>query len=331
MQPYARSFDQPQSIVERMIHNVEKVIVGKRETIKQAFVAMLCGGHILFEDVPGVGKTMLVRAIARTIGCEFKRIQCTPDLLPSDVTGVSVYNPVTLEFEFRPGPLMTPIVLADECNRTSPKTQAALLEAMEEKRITIDGVSYELPQPFLLLATQNPVDYEGTFPLPEAQLDRFMMKLKLGYPAMAHEVQMLDRLQDKQPIEHLKPVIIQDEFVQLQKQTRLIHVDDSLKELIVKITNATRNDTDVYLGASPRASYALMRAAQAHAFIQGRSYVIPDDIKELALPVLHHRLLLTSEARMSGKNGESIMAGLLNSIQIPTSKGTSAHKRVGEL
>ncbi|MNI21188.1 ATPase RavA [compost metagenome] len=330
MQPYARSFDQPQLIVERMIHHVEKVIVGKRETIKQAFVAMLSGGHILLEDVPGVGKTMLIRAIARTIGCEFKRIQCTPDLLPSDVTGISMYNPKSGEFEFRPGPLMTHIVLADECNRTSPKTQAALLEAMEEKRITIDGVGYELPQPFLLLATQNPVDYEGTFPLPEAQLDRFMMKLRLGYPSMEHEVQMLERLQDRNPIEQLKPIIVQDEFVQLQQQTQTIHVDDVLKQFIVRLIAATRQHADIELGASPRASYALMRASQSLAFMQGRSYVIPDDIKELAVPVLHHRLLLSAEARMTGKTGEMIMKGLIDSATLPTFRVGSV-KKVGEL
>lgn len=322
-QPNARLFDQPHAIIERIIHNVEKVIVGKRETIEKAIIAMLCGGHVLLEDVPGVGKTMLVRTIARTIGCEFKRIQCTPDLLPSDVTGISMYNPATGAFEFRPGPIMSSIVLADELNRTSPKTQAAMLEAMEEGRITVDGIGYELPKPFLLLATQNPVDYEGTFTLPEAQLDRFMMKLKLGYPEAAHEVQMLDRLQERTPIDSLKPVIVQDEFVQLQKEIRHIHVDESLKEFIVSLSWLTRRHADLYLGASPRASYALLKAAQAKAYVQGRSYCVPDDIKELAVPVLSHRILLTSEARMLGKKSESIVADLLQAMSVPSSRQAS--------
>ncbi|KRF23153.1 AAA family ATPase [Paenibacillus sp. Soil787] len=317
MQSKTRIFDQPQPLVERMIMNVEKVIVGKRETIEKAFVAMLSGGHLLLEDVPGVGKTMLVRALARTIGCEFKRIQCTPDLLPSDVTGVSVFNVKTNDFEFRPGPLMTPIVLADEVNRTSPKTQSAFLEAMEEKRVTIDGVSYELPKPFVLLATQNPVDYEGTYALPEAQMDRFMMKLSLGYPTPEQEILMLDRLQDRQPLDHLKPVIVQDEFVQLQREAAMIHVDNTLKDFIVRLALATREHADLYLGASPRASYALMRASQTYAYMKGRSFVVPDDIKDLALPIWTHRLILTSEARMTGKSAESILTDLLASLQTP--------------
>ncbi|SDO66097.1 MoxR-like ATPase [Paenibacillus sp. yr247] len=324
MQSKTRIFDQPQPLVERMIMNVEKVIVGKRETIENAFVAMLSGGHLLLEDVPGVGKTMLVRALARTIGCEFKRIQCTPDLLPSDVTGVSVFNAKTGDFEFRPGPLMTPIVLADECNRTSPKTQSAFLEAMEEKRITIDGVGYELPKPFVLLATQNPVDYEGTYALPEAQMDRFMMKLTLGYPTPEQEILMLDRLQDRQPLDHLKPVIVQDEFVQLQREAAMIHVDNTLKDFIVRLALATREHSDLYLGASPRASYALMRAAQTSAYMKGRSFVVPDDIKDLVLPIWTHRLILTSEARMTGKSADMILSGLLASLQTPVLRYVSS-------
>lgn len=317
MQPFSGLFDKPESTIERMVNQVEKVILGKRETILQIFVAMLCGGHVLLEDVPGVGKTMLVRAIAKTIGSECKRIQCNPDLLPSDVTGVAIYNPKTMEFEFRPGPIFSPMVLVDELNRTSPKTQSALLEAMEERHVTVDGVSYELPETFVLLATQNPLDCEGTYALPEAQLDRFMMKLSLGYPNVKQEKQMLDRLMGKHPLELLKPVIVRDEFIELQKAAQAVHMDETLKDFIVRIMAATRQHKELYLGASPRASYALMRAAQAKALIEGRSYTIPDDIKSLIQPVLSHRLLLSSEARISGKTAEDILTDLLAHVPIP--------------
>ncbi len=311
------SFDRPEAVVERMIYNVEKVIVGKTDLIEKAIIALLCGGHILLEDVPGVGKTMFVRALAKTVGCEFKRIQFTPDMLPSDVTGVSVYNQKTAEFEFRPGPIMANMVLADEINRTSPKTQAALLEAMEERKVTADGTTYALPEPFLLLATQNPLAYEGTYALPEAQLDRFMIKLRLGYPKPEQEAELLGRLQEKHPVDALKPVLLKEELVSLQQRVRTVYVDDALKRYIVSIAEATRRHPDINLGASPRASLALMRAAQAHAFVRGRTYVVPDDIKAMLICTIAHRLILHPEARMTGKSGEAIARHIADTVPVP--------------
>jgi MoxR-like ATPase len=309
--------DKPEMIVGQMIDNVEKVMIGKRNTIEKVMVALLGGGHVLLEDVPGVGKTMLVKALSATLGGEFRRVQFTPDLLPSDLTGVSIFNSKTREFEFRPGPLMANIVLADELNRTSPRTQAALLEAMEEKQMTVDGITYPLPSPFMVMATQNPTEFEGAYRLPEAQLDRFFIKTSMGYPNQEEEVQMLARFHDQHPIHRLKPIMTPDEFLLLQQKVRTIHIDAAITRYIVQIIAQTRCSPTVYLGASPRASMALMRAAQAHAFMNGRRYVIPDDIKILAGAVLSHRLLLKSEARLKGATTEAVIAQIIKQTPVP--------------
>lgn len=316
-------FDASQAIVERMMHNVEKVISGKRQSIELVFVGLLAGGHILLEDVPGTGKTILARAVAKTIGAEFKRIQLTPDLMPSDVTGVSVWNPKSGEFEFRAGPIMAQVVLADELNRTTPKTQAALLEAMEERSVTVDGTTRPLPLPFVLLATQNPVESEGTFPLPEAQLDRFLLRVSLGYPELGAEMEMLSRVGEtvgSHPADRLRAVIVPEELLQLQREAAAVHVDDSVKEFIVRLAAATRQAPDIALGASPRASLALMRAAQARGWMRGRSYVIPDDVKDVAVPVLAHRLMPSIEARIAGRGVQGALIRLLESVPVPALK-----------
>ncbi|GCE03629.1 AAA family ATPase [Dictyobacter aurantiacus] len=303
--------------VQRVIGNVERVIVGKAEPVAFSLIAVICHGHILIEDVPGVGKTVLTKAIARSIGCSFKRIQFTPDLLPSDVTGVSIYNQKSGNFEFRPGPIMSQIVLADEVNRATPKTQSALLEAMEEAQITVDGVTYQLPQPFMVMATQNPIEYEGTFPLPEAQLDRFMMSIKLGYPRAEDEINILDSHQHHHPLEDLAQIMTADELVLIQQQVRSIHVDPSIREYIVALANATRNHQNIYLGVSPRGSLALFRASQALAAIRGRGYVIPDDIKLLVKPTLAHRIIVTPAARVRSVTSAQILDEILQSVPVP--------------
>src|SRR2546427_10495447 len=282
--------------VQRVINNVEKVIVGKAEPVAFSLIAVICHGHVLIEDVPGVGKTVLTKAIARSIGCTFKRIQFTPDLLPSDVTGVSIFNQKTGNFEFRAGPIMSQIVLADEINRATPKTQSALLEAMEETQITVDGVTLRLPEPFMVMATQNPIEYEGTFPLPEAQLDRFMMNIKLGYPKASDEMNILDTHQFHHPLDDLTQIMTAEELVLIQQQIRGIHVDPSIREYIVAIANATRNHSSIYLGASPRGSLALFRTSQALAAMRGRGYVIPDYVKLLTKATLAHRIIVTHAA-----------------------------------
>ncbi len=303
--------------VQRVINNVEKVIVGKAESVAFSLIAVICNGHVLIEDVPGVGKTVLTKAIARSIGCSFKRIQFTPDLLPSDVTGVSIYNQKTGNFEFRAGPIMSQIVLADEINRATPKTQSALLEAMEETQITIDGATYLLPEPFMVMATQNPIEYEGTFPLPEAQLDRFMMNIKLGYPKVSDEMNILDTHQFHHPLDDLEQIMSAEELIVIQKQIRSIHVDPSIREYIVAIANATRNHNNIYLGSSPRGSLALYRASQALAAIRGRGYVIPDDVKLLAKPTLSHRIIVTPAARVRAITSTAVLDEILQSVPVP--------------
>ncbi len=303
--------------VQRVINNVERVIVGKAESVAFSLIAVVCRGHILIEDVPGVGKTVLTKAIARSIGCTFKRIQFTPDLLPSDITGVSIYNQKTDNFEFRAGPIVAQIVLADEINRATPKTQSALLEAMEETQITIDGLTYRLPEPFMVMATQNPIEYEGTFPLPEAQLDRFMMNIKLGYPKVSDEMNILDTHQYHHPLDDLEQIMTAEELVLIQQQIRSIHVDPSIREYIVAIANATRNHNNIYLGSSPRGSLALYRTSQALAAIRGRGYVIPDDVKLLTKPTLAHRIIVTPAARVRAITSTAILDEILQSVPVP--------------
>jgi len=301
---------------EKVAANVERVIIGKRDEVRLTLVALLCRGHLLIEDVPGTGKTMLAKAVARSLGCSFRRIQFTPDLLPSDVTGISIYNQRTQEFEFRPGPIMAQVVLADEINRATPKTQSALLECMEEHQATIDGTTYAMPEPFLVVATQNPIEYEGTFALPEAQLDRFMMRIRLGYPSQADEQTILDQQKITHPLGDLKEVLSVKELLELQKGVREIYVDPSVADYMVRLVNATRTHPDVYLGASPRGSLALYRTGQALAALSGRDYVIPDDVKVLALPVIGHRLELRTARTAGGDHVISVVNELLSKVPV---------------
>jgi MoxR-like ATPase len=301
---------------ERVIHNVETVIVGKREQIELLMVALLCQGHVLLEDVPGTGKTMLARAAAISMGIQFKRLQCTPDLLSNDITGVSVFNQQTSQFDFRPGPVFVNILLADEINRATPRTQAALLEAMQERQVTLDGVTRRLPAPFLVLATQNPIEYEGTFPLPEAQLDRFLMRLSLGYPAEVDEIQILRNLRKLHPIETVAQVVDGADLLQLYDAVSDVHVDPSLERYIVALVRATRAHPDLALGASPRGSLALYKTAQALAALRRRDYVIPDDIKTLVPLTLAHRLILKPESQLRGRSAEAILGEILTATEL---------------
>jgi MoxR-like ATPase len=301
--------------------NVEKAIVGKRDVIDLCLVAILCQGHVLIEDVPGIGKTTLAKAIARSIGCAFRRIQFTPDLLPSDVTGISFFNQKTQEFEFRPGPVLTQVLLADEINRATPRTQSALLEAMQERQITVDGETIALPRPFLVLATQNPIELEGTFPLPEAQLDRFMLRVTLGYPAEDDEQTIVQRYQAGDPLASLRPVASADQILALERAAQAIHVDENVARYIIQVVRATRENSAIQLGASPRGSLFLYRGAQALAAIRGRSFVIPDDVKYLAPAILSHRVMISPQARLRGRSKDDIVAEVVSSVPVPVETG----------
>ena len=300
-----------------IIENIKRVIIGKDHAVELAVIALVCQGHILIEDVPGVGKTMLARSLARSAGCQFKRIQFTPDLLPSDITGVSIYNQKTGEFEFKDGPIISNLVLADEINRATPKTQSALLEAMDERQVTIDGVTRPIPRPFTTMATQNPIELEGTFPLPEAQLDRFLLTITLGYPTMEQELTIMADQQDTHPIESLEPVITAGEIIQIQEAVKSVYVDDLIRRYVVTLTDATRGHEDITLGSSPRGSLALFRGSQAMALIRGRDFVLPDDIKELAAPMLSHRMIVSAAARMRGIGPKEIIDGVVDQVSVP--------------
>jgi MoxR-like ATPase len=302
---------------DKIIENVEKVIIGKHHPVQMTVLALLCQGHLLIEDVPGVGKTMLARAIAKSIGCTFSRLQFTPDMLPSDVTGVSVFNQQTREFEFREGPVFAQIVLTDEINRATPKTQSALLEAMAEYQVTVDGTTYALNRPFLVLATQNPIEYEGTFPLPEAQLDRFMLRINLGYPSKRDEASILEAQRVVHPVQEITQVASVEELLDAQEQVKSVYVDELVKEYIVTLVDASRHHPDVYLGASPRGSLALYKTAQAQAAISGRDYVIPDDVKALAEATLAHRLIISPAARIKNVDPREVVQELLDSVPVP--------------
>lgn len=310
----------------KVIANVEKVIVGKRQQVLLSLVSYFCEGHLLIEDVPGVAKTMLARALARSIGCTFKRLQCTPDLLPTDVTGASIFNQKTGDFEFRAGPIFGQIVLTDEINRTTPRTQSALLEAMAERRVTVDGQTYNLKPPFMVLATQNPIDHEGTFPLPEAQLDRFLIRISLGYPSQEEEGRMLERLQHGHPIDDLSPVVTAADIVACQQAVRAVFVDDKVRQYLLDIIQATRRHEDVHLGASPRASIALFRTGQALAAVSGRDFVLPDDIKRMAPAVLGHRLILKPESRLRKRTAAAIVGEILTEARVPVMKNVDQDK-----
>lgn len=316
--------DSARELAQKIIENIEKVIVGKSRAVELGVIALMCEGHALIEDVPGVGKTMLARSIARSVGASFKRIQFTPDLLPTDVTGVSIYNQQSGEFEFREGPIIAQMVLADEVNRATPKTQSAMLEAMDERQVTVEGITHSVPSPFMVMATQNPVEYEGTFPLPEAQLDRFLLIISLGYPTIEEELEIIERQQIAHPIESLGPVATAQEVMDLQRAIRTIYVDDLVKQYIVNLTDATRSHADISLGASPRASLAMYRGGQAIALIRGRDFVLPDDVKDLAQPMLSHRMIVSPAARMRGVSSPDVVETILEQTPVPGGQAQAA-------
>lgn len=320
-QQQAVSINHVANITERIAQTVGQVIIGKRNEVRMAILGLLCRGHILIEDIPGVGKTIMARALAKAIGCRFSRIQFTPDMLPSDVTGVSIYNQSTNEFEFRPGPIMAQVVLADEINRATPKTQSALLEAMEEKQLTVDGITYAMDTPFMILATQNPIEYEGTFPLPEAQLDRFLMRIQMGYPTPEEELTILSSQQYQHPIHNLQQVVGVDELVQAQESIKQVYVAEEVKQYIISLVTASRVHSDVYLGSSPRGSLAIFRAAQARAAMAGRDYVLPDDVKALAEVTLAHRIIVGPSARIKDITSRTIVKDILISTPVPGGDG----------
>lgn len=307
--------------IENLIENISTVIVGKEKVVEKVLVCLLCKGHVLIEDIPGVGKTTMVHSLAKSINMTFNRIQFTPDLLPSDVTGVSIYNQKLGEFEFKKGPIHNNVVLADEINRTSPKTQSSLLEVMQENQLTVDGITYHIPSPFIVLATQNPIEYEGTFPLPEAQLDRFMMQISIGYPDKHSEKIILRRFKGKNPLENIRPVLETEDIVKMQSEVEDIYVDEVIDDYIIDIISKTRSHEDIRLGVSPRGAIALFKAAQGYAYIKGREYVIPDDIKELAIPVLSHRIILKPESRIQGMKESDILNEILKNTRVPVVKG----------
>jgi MoxR-like ATPase len=306
-----------QKFGERVIENLEKVVIGKRASLELVVIGLLCQGHVLIEDVPGLGKTVMARSLARSLDCSFNRIQFTPDMLPSDVTGVSIFNQKKREFEFRPGPVIGQIILADEINRATPKTQASLLEAMEERQVTVDGVTHELPKPFMVLATQNPIEYEGTFPLPEAQLDRFLLRVRMGYPTLPDEVRILEGQQLRHPIEALEPVVQVKEIMAVVEDVKQIYVSAAIKRYIVDLVNRSRQSDDVYLGASPRGSLALFRTGQARAALLGRDHVLPDDIQAVAVPVLGHRIIVGPAARLREVSADRIVREIVENLPVP--------------
>lgn len=306
-----------QDFAKRIVTNLETVIVGKNQTLELVVIGLLCQGHLLIDDVPGVGKTVLARSLAKSLGCEFSRIQFTPDMLPSDVTGVSIFNQGTREFEYRPGPIMAQIILADEINRATPKTQSAMLEAMEERQVTVDGITYPLPRPFMVMGTQNPIEYEGTFPLPEAQLDRFFMRVRIGYPGLQDEIRILELQQLRHPILDLKSVAEVDELLSVQELVKTIYVSEPVKRYIVEIVRATRDNSEVYLGSSPRGSLGLFRAGQAMAAMQGRDYVLPDDIKFLSEYVLSHRMVIQPAARLRNLSADQVVHEVVSNLPVP--------------